>query len=348
MSQSLSDDANVLLVRTDHLGDMLLTLPMAQVIRRVHPNWRVAVLASPANREAAEHHPGVDEVLVDIEAKRSGLRALPSLVRALADRFDAAVLVHPTLRLALALRLARIPVRVGSAYRAYSFLLNRRLRQHRRGRDVHEAILNLELLAGLGISPPSEVPPLEWEFRQAEECKVEDLLRSFGLLQRPWAVLHPGSSGSALNWDAPNYAALGRKLVQSGRWVVVTGTARESELVGEVCSRIGGGTVNLCGRLSLGELAALVRRAQLLVGGSTGPTHLAALLGTPTVALYAPLRSQRPERWRPIGPRVVTLVPPVGQVCPRCIGERCPHYPCMSRALTVEHVWQAVEKIIAA
>lgn len=346
MSQSLTDSMRILLVRTDHLGDMLLTLPMAQVIRRVHPSWRVAVLASPANREAAEHHPDVDEVLTDIEAKHSGFRALRPLVRTLAGRFDAAVLVHPTPRLAAALWLARVPLRVGSAYRAYSFLLNRRIRQHRRGRDVHEAMLNLELLTALGISPPSTVPALNWKFRSSEVEAVDALISACGFAGQRRAVIHPGSAGSALNWDAELYAALGRNLAHSGWRVAVTGTAREQELVAHVCSLIGDRAANLCGRLTLGELAVLLHRAHLFVGGSTGPTHLAALLGTPTVALYAPLRSQRPERWRPIGPRVVTLVPPVGQLCPRCIHERCPYHPCMSRKLPVDTVWQAAQHLV--
>ncbi len=324
---------------------MLLTLPMAQAIRQARPHSHVAVLASPANCEAARHHPCVHEVLIDIEAKHSGFRALRPLVRTLAGRFDAAVLVHPTPRLATALWLARIPIRVGSAYRAYSFLLNRRLRQHRRGGDVHEAMLNLEFLTALGISPPSTVPALDWKFRDSEVQAVDALLRAHGLGDQRLAVIHPGSAGSALNWDATLYGALGRKLAHSGWRVAVTGTAGERELVARVCSLIGDHAANFCGRLSLGELAAVLHRAHLFVGGSTGPTHLAALLGTPTVALYSPLRSQRPERWRPLGPRVVTLVPPVGRLCPRCIRERCPYYLCMSRALPVDRVWQAVEEV---
>lgn len=326
---------------------MLLSLPMAQAIRSACPEWQVAVLASAANREAAEHNPDVDQVLVDIEAKHSGLRDVGPLARALRGRFDAAVLVHPTPRLALALWLARIPVRVGTAYRSYSFLLNRRLPQHRRGRPVHEATLNLELLAGLGIAPPKDIPPLKWRFDPSEREKANALLRREGLLDSRWAVIHPGNAGSAMNWDVNSYAAFGSRLVQAGWKVALTGTATEQQLVQHVCAKVGRNVANLCGRLSLGELAAVLASAHLFVGGSTGPTHLAALLGTPTVAVYAPLRSQRPERWRPLGPHVVTLLPEVHQQCPRCILQRCPYYPCMTRRLPVDLVWHAAESLVA-
>ncbi|MCX8072110.1 MAG: glycosyltransferase family 9 protein [Candidatus Binatia bacterium] len=347
-SQSLGRHARVLLVRTDHLGDMLLTLPMAQVLRAAQPEWRVSVLASPANREAAEHHPDVSEVLVDIEAKHSGLRQLRALARDLAGRFDAAILVHPTPRLALALWLAHIPLRIGTAYRAYSFLLNRRVRQHRRGRAIHESLLNLELLSAVGIAPPQAVPPLRWQMRDHEVERVEALLRQHGLSGESWAVIHPGSAGSALNWDASAYAAFGQRIAKAGHRVVVTGTMREQALAARVCSGIGSAAVNLCGALSLGELAVALQRCSLFIGGSTGPTHLAALLGAPTVALYSPLRSQRPERWQPLGPRVLTLLPDVGQQCPRCLGARCPYFLCMTQRLSVDTVWQAAQQLLRA
>jgi len=346
-SQWLPARSRVLLVRTDHLGDLLLSLPMAQVLKQQRPDCRIAVLGSPANREAAEHHPDVDFVLVDIEAKHSGLKQLWPLVRQLRGRFDVAVVVHPTLRLAAALCLSGVPVRVGTAYRAYSFLFNCRVPQRRRGRPVHEAVLNLELLRPLDVAIPEQVPPLRWVARDAELEAVRTLLAKHDLIGRRWVVIHPGSSGSALNWQAEQYGELGKRLAGTGLKVVLTGTARERELVERVRHQIGGGAVDLAGALSLGELAVLLQETNLFVGGSTGPTHLAAMLGTPTLALYAPLVSQRLERWRPLGPHVVTMVPEVHRQCPRCLLTRCPYYPCMEKMLGVDQVWRAAQQFLA-
>lgn len=337
----------MLVVRTDHLGDMLLTLPMVQVLAEARPDCHLTVLASPANRDAATHHPDVRDVLTDIEAKHSRMRELWPLVRQLRGGFDAAIVVHPTPRLALALALAGIRLRVGTAYRMYSLLFHVRVRQHRRGRPVHEARLNLELLAPLGIPLPAELPPLRWQQHAHELEAVNRCLAERGLEGREWVVLHPGSRGSALHWPASHYAALGRRFVAAGLPVLVTGTQREHDLVEEVCRAIGQGAFSLAGRLSLGELAALLARAALVVGGSTGPTHLAAMLGTATIALYSPLRSQRPERWCPLGPRVAVILPEVDRQCPRCLLARCPHYPCMERALPVDTVWRTAQTLLA-
>jgi len=325
---------HILILRTDHLGDMLLTLPMATAIKSALPACRVTVLASTANAAAARHHPHVDHVEVDPqESKGSNLRG----VTALAERLrhlacDAAVVVHPTPRLAVAAFLARIPLRVGTAYRAYSVLFNRRVRQHRRRSDQHEADLNLELLHPLGIRSPTPARGL-WVHQDDDVRAVTDLLNQHSLQRGELVVLHPGSAGSTMNWAPSQYVALGRLLQAEGLRVVITGGPSEVALTTAIAQDIGSGAVSLGGKLSLGELAELIGTAAAYVGSPTGPTHLSAILGTTVVALYPPLRSTMPQRWRPLGDRVTILQPAVGQVCPTCVRERCPFFHCMERHL---------------
>lgn len=339
---------HVLLVRTDHLGDMLLTLPMVSALRSADPSCRVSVLASRANAEAARHHPEVERVEVDPqEAKGSSLRGLSALVRQIAAmRCDVAVIVHPTVRLALAVALAGIRVRVGSAYRAYSFLFNRRVREHRRhGAQKHESQYNLNLLHALGINPAAP-RPCRWYVTASEGQRVTEILAARGIAAARLAAIHPGSSGSNLNWPVARYAELGRRAVAEGCTVVVTGSAGEARLVGELARQIGGSAVDLSGALTLGELAALYQRCALYVGGSTGPTHLAATVGTPVIALYSPLRSGAPARWQPLGDDVATFQPDVDQVCPTCIGARCRYFHCMDRHLSVDAVWRTASQML--
>src|SRR5262249_2165530 len=103
----------------------------------------------------------------------------------------------------------------------------------------------------------------------------------------------------------------------------------EAEVVERVCAAMRAPALNLTGQLSIPELAALIARSILYVGSSTGPSHLAAAVGTPVVALYCPLAECVPERWRPLGDTGQVLVPPVGQVCPTCLGANCRFFPCM-------------------
>jgi len=341
---------HLLLVRTDHLGDMLLTLPMVDAVKTAFPGCRVTVLASPVNAEAARHHAGVDHVEVDpLEAKGSGLRGVGPLARQVrALGCDAAVVVHPTPRLALAVWLGRVPVRVGTAYRAYSVLFNRRVREHRRRPPwKHESQYNVNLLEPLGVGPV-EARPFRWRVSAEEAQAVDAVLREQRVGDGRFAVLHPGSAGSNLNWAPAQYGELGRRLAADGLRVTVTGGPSETGLTAAVCAASGAGAIDLGGRLSLSHLAALLQRSVLYVGSSTGPTHLAAAVGTPIVALYSPLRSAAPVRWRPLGERVEVLTPAVDLVCPKCLGAACPYYHCMERHLAVDAAIAAAQRLLTS
>lgn len=330
---------HVLIVRTDHLGDMLLTLPAASALKAAYPQCRISVLASRANAVAAQHHPEIDHVEVDaFEAKGSGLRGIWTLVGQLrALDCDAAVVVHATPRLALAVWLARIPIRVGTAYRAYSFLFNRRVHQHRRESTQHETQLNVELLGPLGVKAAT-VTPVRWRVDEEEAMAIERLLRERGVDGGDFVVLHPGNAGSAMNWAPPQYAELGRRLQAHGVRIVVTGGPDERPLSAQVAADIGNRAIDLGGATNLPQLCALLQRARLYVGSATGPTHLAAAVGTPVVALYSPLRSSVPSRWRPLGDNVQVLQPALDIHCPKCLREQCPHWHCMQRYLSVDVV----------
>ena len=341
---------HVLLVRTDRLGDMLLTLPMVPALKRALPACRVTVLASAANAAAAQHHPGVDQVEIDpLEAKGSGLhgvRRLAAQIRRLGC--DAAVVVHPTPRLALAVYLAGVPLRIGTAYRAYSFLFNRRVREHRsRAPWKHEALYNVNLLRPLGVEP-TEILAMQWQVGAEEAAQVAHVLKDAGIAAARFIVLHPGNSGSALNWSPVQYGELGRRLAAEGLRVVITGSESEVALTARVSNSVGPGAIDLGGKLTLAQVAALLRRGALYVGSSTGPTHLAAAVGTSVVALYSPLRSNAPVRWAPIGERVTVLQPAVDLVCPRCLGPRCPYYHCMETRLHVDDVVRAARQVLEA
>lgn len=341
---------HVLLVRTDRLGDMLLTLPMVHALKVAYPACRVTVLASEANIEAARHHPEVDGVELDaVEAKGSGLRGVRRLAAQLRGLgCDAAVMVHPTPRLALAVCLAGVPIRIGTAYRVYSFLFNRRIHEHRsRPPWKHEAVHNLNLLRPLGVSA-TEVSPVRWQVSAEEAADIDRLLQDAGVCETKLVVIHPGNAGSALNWSASQYGELARRLAADGVRVLLTGSAGEAGLTARVAAAAGPGAIDLAGKLTLAQLAALLSRCRLYVGSSTGPTHLAAAVGTPVLALYSPLRSNAPARWAPLGRQVAVLQPQVALVCPRCLGPRCPYYHCMETHLSVQQAQSAARQLLDA
>jgi ADP-heptose:LPS heptosyltransferase len=340
---------HVLVVRTDHLGDMLLTLPIVDALKSASPECRVSVLASPVNAEAARHHPLVDHVEVDsLEAKGSGLRGLRRVVSQVRRlRCDAAVVAHPTPRLALALYVAGVPIRVGTAYRAYSFLFTHRVHEHRRRPPwQHESQYNVNLLRPLGVETTAAPPT--WRVAAEESDAVEKLLHERGLRGEQLVIVHPGNAGSAMNWSPEQFGALGTRLVHDGMRVAITGGPGEVALTATTARAVGPEAIDLGGVLTLGQLAALLSRCAVYVGSATGPTHLAAAVGAPVVALYSPLRSSAPARWGPLGQRVTVLQPPVNMVCPTCLGSRCAQYHCMEEHLTVDAVVRAVQRLLGS
>lgn len=336
---------NALLVRTDRIGDVILSLPMVACLRSHLPEARISMLVREYTQELVQGYEGIDEILTyDRQGGPKHLFGILSELRR--HRFDLVVLAHPTFRLALLVFLARIPVRVGSGYRWYSFLFNRRVFEHRRTAGKHEAECNLSLLRSVGC-PPSAAPAVALVPSQSAETTARKIKEELGLGDaEPTAVLHPGSGGSARDWSPQNFAALAKLLHAEGVRVVVTGIAQEANLVRRVVEGSGGAAIPLVGRLSLMELAAFVRTAALFVSNSTGPLHIAAAVGVPVIAFYPPIRECGPTRWGPLTKKKIVFVAD-SQACARCKGGACRGNDCMDQ-ITVDQVFRAARGLIAS
>lgn len=318
------------LIRTDRIGDLILSLPVAEAVKDAVPDAYVCFVASPDNIEIARACPFVDGT-IEYREKSDRFGGLVRLVRDLKPHsFDAAIYLRPTPRAALAGLLAGIPLRVGTAYRFYSFLFNRRVREHRKHALRHEYESNMALAAsildlkGRGYSPAIETGSAA---RRYAASAVEDL----GLASRAFAVIHPGSGGSARNLTPETYAWLADFVEDDlNTDAVLTYGPGEDALIDEVASLRRRESKRLKGPPGLLELAAFIENASLFISGSTGPMHIAAAVGTPTLSFFAPVRSCSPRRWGPIAAVSRIIMPPVPE-CPTCVGRKCIHYDCMDR-----------------
>ena len=323
---------NVLIVRPDGIGDLVLSLPVASQLRRLVPGAKIGFLTNPITAPILECHPDVDYVrTVRITDPLRTLRA------AFVGEVDAAIFLKPFRRLMWAAWLARVPIRVATGFRWYSMLANRRVFEHRSDFMRHESDYNVEMLKGLGVSPGVVDPPT-LRVTQEERMAGED--RWLGL-PRPRVVVHPGGR-SARRWRAEHFRDLAFRLTQNGYGVVLTGNDRERiEFERDLLSTtaVPAGINNLMGRLSVRELMAVIANAQVVVSGATGPAHLGAAVGTPVVSLFDPRKNNLPVRWKPLGSGLV-LRPDV-PTCNKCIGAICPYWDCLDR-VTVDHVVTAV------
>lgn len=317
------------MVRTDRIGDVVLSLPVISALRRKFPESRLAMLVRPENHPVVEDYPGLDEVLFD----GAGARGLPGFFRIVRcvrkKRFDAVLILHPTFRLALICFMAGVPIRIGTGYRIYSVLFNRRVYEHRRHSTRHEAEYNLSLVSHLGAD--SHHVTFELAVRDEEKASLfEILVKNRIPSRRPLIILHPGSRGSALDWPPVYFGNLADELIgKLDAQVIITGIEEEKPVIDEVCSHARGRIHNLAGELTLKQLMALLQSADLVIANSTGPLHLAAALGTAVVGLYPPFRTAGIRRWGPYGRKNSVLVPPYGP-CAKCRKERCPHWNCMN------------------
>ncbi|MBW7887649.1 MAG: glycosyltransferase family 9 protein [Bacteroidetes bacterium] len=329
---------NILLVRTDRIGDVVLSLPMLSVLKYHYPEAKISVMVREYTRQLVEHHPAVADVILWDETKpRSSYRAL--LRR---RRFDIAIVPYPRFHLALLLFLSRIPVRVGTGYRWYSFLFNKRIYEHRKDAKRHEVEYNLNLLKTLGIVPVGE-PEFIFPISDESKEKIDNILKERNI--QSFAVLHPGSGGSARDWKAENFSALGDEL--SRRYhlqIVVTGGPGDEQIVRNVQRGMKTPAVSFAGEFSLEELAALYLRAKLFVSNSTGPLHIAAMVGIPVIAFYPPIVQCSAVRWGPFTKkkRVFTAD---NQQCRYCQGGACRSNVCMDQ-ITVPQVTEAAGELL--
>jgi len=332
----------ILLVRTDRLGDIILSTPVATALKKNFANVHVTFLARHYTAEILRCQPHVDEI-IEIDGAEIGGK-IRRLVQALRRRnFDLAIFLYPRPQLAWAVWLSGIPQRIGTGYRWFSFLFNQRVFEHRKTAARHEAEYNLRLLQPLGISTTD----VEFHFALAkiERERVEAKLNALGVGANP-VILHAGSGGSSRDWP-PEYFARLADLVQRefGAQIILSGASNETELIDHIHRQTTTKPLSLCGRLTITEMAVLCQRAAVFVSNSTGPLHLAVMVGTPIVAFYPPIQACRPERWGPYG-RLSDVLMSQQNECKRCRHSVPRVCECM-RAIEVQTALQKVREKIS-
>ena len=322
--------SRVLCVRLDSAGDVLLVGPAVRAIAA--SAVEVTLLAGPLGADAARLLPGVARVLewtcpwIVASPPRVEPEEVDALVATLRQhRFDRAVVFtsfhQAPLPTALVLRLAGVPW-VGAISDDYpGSLLDLR---HRISDDLPEAERALSLAAAAGFLLPAN--------DDGRLVIRRPLPVNPAPAGAPYVVLHPGTSAPARAWPSEHFAELAELLADDGWQVVVTGSAAEQRLTSQVAGRAG---LDLAGRTTFAQLAAVLDGAAAIVVGNTGPAHLAAAVGTPVVSLFAPTIPA--ARWAPyrvpsvlLGDQTAPCRDTRATVCP------VPGHPCLSNVSPAE------------
>jgi heptosyltransferase-2 len=337
----------MLLIRLDRLGDVVLSAPAAYAMRRHLPHAFIAMLVSPACREVIEGHPALNEVIsYDKDgAERTARGTLRFARRLRAYEFDTALVLHPSNRSHVIPWLAGIPVRVGYD-RNLPALLTHRIPHRKQEGTMHETAYVLEMLEAFGI--PAGTPKLFVPVPAEAQRRVEQLLAEAGVSPSDTLVaVHPSASCVSKRWMPERFAQVADRLIErhGAKVCLITG-GPELFYARAVERAMRGPSLNLGGKLTIGQLGALLRRAALLISNDSGPVHVAAAVGTPVVDIFG--RNQRgvsPQRWRPLGPGHAILHKEVG--CVTCLAHDCDiGFQCLT-AITVEEVYAAADAVLA-
>jgi heptosyltransferase-1 len=299
----------LLIVRLGALGDVVHAIPVAAALRRAFPSARIDWLVSAKHREILDLVPVIDRRLViNDRGEASGGASLLAAVRELRrSQYDVAIDLQGLIKSALLARSSGAPRVIGFSSR-YSRERAARLfytEAHDPGRGGlydpretrHVVDINLGVLTRLGITAPAREFPIEDVDSDAARSARE-------LTGGRYALLNPGAAWPNKRWPAARLAVIATELrARHGLMSVVLWGPGEEALAAEVVAGANGAAI-LSAKTTIADLVALARRAALMVSGDTGPTHIAAALGTPIVGIYGPTR---PVRNGPMSPLDVVV-----------------------------------------
>jgi lipopolysaccharide heptosyltransferase II len=348
-----SQAKNLLCVRLDSMGDVLMTEPAIRALKEDHPERRITLLTSPSGAEAGALLPSIDDVITYrapwMKSATDGADNDLEFVRELRNRgFDGAVIFtvysQNPLPAALMLYLAEIPLRLAHCRENPYHLLTHWVEEEEPEHlQRHEVQRQLDLVGRIGCSTENEA--IQLKLSNAHRLEGRDAIRSAGIqTSRPWMVVHPGASASSRRYSSEGFAEVIRRLTFDEEiQVVLTGSSEESLILDEVQRASGLPTYAVVRDLSLGGLAALISEAPLLLSNNTGPVHLAAGVGTPVVDLYA-LTNPQHTPWH-----VASRVLYEDVDCKWCYSSQCreQHHACLDN-LRPDDIVAAVLELKAA
>lgn len=359
--------ANILCVRLDNMGDILMCTPAMRAIAQTLPESRLTLLASPMAAAVAPFIPELHAAMTfSAPWTKGGEPAAPDQTEELVWRlrgaaFDGAVIFtsfsQSPLPAALLCFQAGIPLRLAHCRENPYELLTDWIADPEPGQLIrHEVRRQLALVAGIDCRPDSE--RLSFALREADLDWMRRRLR--GMLNgdgRRWVLMHPGASAPSRRYPPAHWSQVIRMLTCThGVQVVLSGEAGDASLIAAIIDAASAtGTAStaraapvagvasknspmvhsLAGELDLGKLGAAIALAPVLVSNNTGPAHMAAALGTPVVDLYA-LTNPQHTPWQ-VESRVLFHDVP----CRNCYKSVCPqvHHLCLEGV----EPWRVVE-----
>lgn len=315
----LKNVKKILVIKLRQLGDVLLTTPLFQVLKETCPDAEIDAYVYQEAKELLEDHPAVSEILVYDRAwkKRSFFSRLKKEISVFSQirkkGYDLVINLTEGDRGAIGALISKAPIRVGFLPKGkiqkkiYHYLIKESPLPR------HSVEKNLDALRVIGIFPPMEKRKLFFSISSIAREKVD------ALIQGPFILIHPGSRWRFKCWPIQKMRELTSHLLEKGEKVVFSGSFDPLEL--EMIEKITKGldVLNLAGKLSLKELAALIEKSEYLISVDSLPFHLASALKKSVIALFGPTSEKTWGPWQ--NPFATVLTKPLS--CRPCYLDGC-------------------------
>lgn len=298
----------LLVCRTDRIGDLILTLPLIESLKKRFPECMIEVMASEYAAPVLYENPAISRIHeVNPERLKTDQGYFEKKANDLRqNRIRAALLIYPEKTVSRLIKKGGIRIRIGTARRFHSYLYNYHLWHSRKKSNRHESEYNLDYLQFFPEGPTVSVPRVLINDRERKEagriiskvCGGKELV-----------VIHPGSGGSAHDWPLESFAELYKDLEERDINVILTGSREEQKMIESISNKIGRKITSIAGETGLRTLAAVLEKTELVIANSTGPLHLAAAVGTAVVGLYPNHPVMSPRRWGPLGEHHIVITP---------------------------------------
>lgn len=326
----------ILLIRLSSLGDVVLTTPVIRAVRSHFPDAYIAMLVAEQSADVLQENPHLDEIITfDRLAKNKDAGEMLRIVRILRERkFMIAIDLQRKFRTELLMYLSGATERVGKGR-----LCTVRVPEWG---NKHATAHYFDLLHAVGI--PAVDPRLEIFLAASERADATLQFDTAGVTETGLKVgVFPGAGWKLREWMPERFAAIGDKLVEHFNTdVLIFGGQTEAELVHTVADLMDARAVTFAGDLQIRELAACIEKCDLFLTNDTGPMHIAAAVGTPTVSLFGPGNH---IRFQPLGELHQIIRHDVP--CSPCkqFTDKCKDNICMKR-IGVDEVWESISRAL--
>lgn len=289
----------IILSRTDSIGDVILTLPLAGIIKSIFPDSQIYFLGKTYTKDIISLSKHIDKFIDWSELSVLPLNIQISKLKSL--NIDTFIHVFPNKEIAALAKKARIKTRIGTAHRPFHWTTcNKLLNFSRKNSELHETQLNTKLLKPLGIDKSFSLEELVTFYGFDNVKPLSTNFQSLFDPNRFNLILHPKSKGSAREWGLDNFKKLIKILPVEKYKIFLSGTEDEGllfrdELIGAQ------NVVDISGKMNLQEFISFINAADGLIAASTGPLHIAAALGKRALGIYPPIKPMHPGRWMPLG-----------------------------------------------